>query len=159
MPRPAHVGVILSAFLVTLLLIPPSAHARTSTAAEIARAWGLLGNWGTDCSKPASPQNPRLSYRSERDGTIVHFRDFKTRRDSLKVLSLSQTPGGMLELVIDFPALKHQRKLTVTKGADGRIRAYANVELGSGKFSVQDGVMLHTGKMTEWQSRCELLSA
>ena len=159
MSRPAHVRAILSALLIALLLFPPDAQARTSTAAEIARAWGLLGNWATDCSKPVSPQNPRLSYRSAHDGTIVHTRDFQTKRDNLKVLSLSKTPGGMLELVIDFPALKHQRKLTVTKGTDGRIRAYANVELGSGKFSVQDGVMLHTGKMTEWQSRCELLSA
>ena len=95
--------------------------ARAETVAETLARWGLLGTWATDCSRPPSQANHRLSYVARAGGRAFHERNFGNTRDSREIRAAALRPGGLIEVVADFGALGGVRKWTMIKDADGRI--------------------------------------
>jgi hypothetical protein len=148
------IGSLRSLILVLAGLVALPGPGVAQSTAEIASRWGLIGTWALDCSQPASGSNGYLTYVVRRAGQVSHERDFGDRQDVNEVKQLSVGFGGALELVIDFPALKHARKFTLLMGPDGRIKAMANSRADGTEPTIRDGKFTGNGGETPWQVRC-----
>jgi hypothetical protein len=127
--------------------------ALAQTVAQTASAWGLIGIWRLDCSKPLSRDNPDLAYRV-RGGKLFHDRDFVGSKDSSPVITATKKADGGLELVVEFTSLGETRQFAFVKGSDGRIRAVSNRNVNTNEYSIRDGKFTSNGRTTPWQTRC-----
>ncbi|MCZ0735281.1 hypothetical protein [Phreatobacter sp. AB_2022a] len=137
-----------------LMLLAAPAMADPAADVAAARAWDVLGTWRLDCAGPASARNGSLTY-AVRNGRLVHPRDFGDSQDELKVVSARILPSGLFEFVIELPRGRQQRRFTLMKAEDGRVRVIDNVEVGTDNYSIRDGALVATGKPSLWQTRCE----
>jgi hypothetical protein len=138
-----------------LLVVLFADGARAETVAETLARWGLLGTWATDCSRPPSQANHRLSYVARAGGRAFHERNFGNTRDSREIRAAALRPGGLIEVVADFGTLGGVRKWTMIKDADGRIRTLANSRIDGSDATITDGrLVVGSGAKTAWQTRC-----
>jgi len=145
----------LAGVFVILLIAFGADGAAAETVAETLARWGLIGTWATDCSRPPSQANYRLSYVARPGGRVFHERDFGSSRDSRELRAAALKPGGLIEVVADFGALGGVRRWTMMKGADGRIRTVANSKLDGTDATIRNGrFVIGSGAETVWQMRC-----
>jgi hypothetical protein len=147
---PPRSGVALT--LAGLLAVPSAAAAQNQ--AEVASRWGLIGTWAVDCRKPASDDNPHLTYVIRRAGEVTYERDFGARRDVNRVEQLRVGADGGLELVLAYPQLTQTRRILLVMGGDGRTRATANSNPDGSNASITDGKFTVNGQETPWQTHC-----
>jgi hypothetical protein len=142
--------------LAAILLVAFGADGvRAQTVFETVARWGLIGTWATDCTRPASQANYRLTYVARAGGRVFHERDFGDRRDSREIRAATLRSGGLIEVVADFGSLGGMRKWTIMKGADGRIRTVANSRIDGTDATIRDGrFVVGSGADTVWQARC-----
>jgi hypothetical protein len=144
-------GVALT--LAGLLAVPSAVAAQNQ--AEVASRWGLIGTWAIDCRKPASDDNPHLTYVIRRAGEVTYERDFGgDRRDVNRVEQLEMAAGGGLELVVSYPDLTQTRRHILMMGRDGRTRATSNSNPDGSEPSIREGKYTGSGEETPWQTRC-----
>ena len=140
-------SVLALAFCLAL----PDAAAAQSVADTIG-AWGLLGTWALDCTRPASQSGSLLTY-AIRQGEAVHLRDFGDTQDENEILSAKRAADGSIELRVRFPHIDQTRDFALMKGPDGRIRSKFN-RGPDGSYTIRDGAFVANGARTPWQSRC-----
>jgi hypothetical protein len=142
--------------VVAILMVVFSADgAEAQPVAETLARWGLIGTWSTDCNRPPTRTNYRVSYVARAGGRVFHERDFGNRRDSREIRAATVGPGGWIEVVADFGALGGMRKWTMMKGVDGRIRTVANSKLDGTDATIRGGRFVVGGDAeTVWQMRC-----
>lgn len=145
-------GIWVRAAALVMLAAPALADPQADVAA--ARSFDILGTWRLDCAGPPSTRNGSLIY-AVRNGRLVHPRDFGDSRDELKVVSARVRPDGLFEFVIEMPRGRQQRRFTLMKAEDGRVRVIDNVEVGTDNYSIRDGMLAATGRPSLWQTRCE----
>jgi hypothetical protein len=145
-------GLVLLAAMATG---QPDARAETPAQrqnVDVARQWGLLGRWRTECKGPLGGGSASLDY-AVRDGVLMHERDFGDRQDTQEVLGVRALPDGGLELLIHFPSFNQTRKFVVVRQG-ARIRAISNSLPDGTQVSIKDGRLTHNGAETPWQSQC-----
>ncbi len=135
---------------------------QSSSSIEVATAWGLPGVWQVDCEAPVRVDNPRYRYSIE-DGKILLRRDFSRGvKDASEITDVERTSAGELRYVVHFVQLgdkrneRASRQNVLAKSADGRIRAVANKNAGTGEETVAGGVRAADNSPTPWMSRCKL---
>jgi hypothetical protein len=154
MERSVRSVVVLVVVLASLLPVA-AGHARDAAAVAAARSWGLIGVWSLDCDRPASDQNGRFGYRVRGDGMLEHYRDVGKGLETFDLLSARiVADSGHLELVLDMPSFKQQRRYAVAKDSEWRMRAMSNANVETGKYSIRDGTFVANGKATPWLLRC-----
>ena len=146
--------VLIALAIVAWLWI--SRHSST----QVATAWGLPGVWQRDCVAPVHLNNPRYKYSIE-DGKVLLRRDFGGKvKDRSEISDVETTSTGDLQDVVHFVELgdsrreRASRQNVLTKSPDGRIRAVANKNIGTGEESVVGGIRAEDSNPTPWMSRC-----
>lgn len=129
-------------------------QAREGPDAQAAQQWGLIGTWAIDCRLPAGRSNDHLSYLIEPTGGVRHHRNFGDAQDVNDVQALRLLPDGSIEVTVHFRAFGQTRAWTIAKGRDGRSRTMSNHRVGTDDWSVRDGVLVHSGRPTQWLTRC-----
>jgi hypothetical protein len=142
---------VLAFALLSLLTTRGAAFAQTP--AETAAEWGLLGTWRLDCSQPASPTDPDLTYVA-RNGALFHDRNFGSTKDSNPVLSATTTASGGIEILVKFDPPGRTRQWTSIKRADGRLRTVSNRNVDTDEYSIRDGKFVANGQDAPWQTHC-----
>ena len=145
--------VVAIAVLVAVLCLAAAPPAFAQSNIDVATKWGLLGTWKVDCAKPTSRTNTESVY-VVRDGVIYHDRNYGDGRDTSPVQLATLKPAGVLELTVQFIALKQTRQYLFTKAADGRKRAMSNRNVNTDEYTVRDGKFTANGNPTPWQTRC-----
>lgn len=145
---------MLACVIAALLVASHAPAVSAQTVASTIERWGLLGTWAIDCTRPPSQGNDHLSYVKRGQGRVQHGRDFGNRRDSQEVLAATVTPDGLVEVVADFGTDVGVRRWSMLKAPDGRIRAMASAKVDGTGVTIRDGRFAHSGKDTQWLSRC-----
>jgi hypothetical protein len=143
---------LVSLAAVSALVVP--GWARSSPAAIAAAQWGLDGAWAIDCSKPPSNDNGYLSYEITASGKVLHRREFGGSGDVNDVQSVRILADGAIEITAHFKSFNQTRQWTNVRSRDGRMRTMTNIAPGTTDYSVRDGVLVHNGQPTKWQTRC-----
>ncbi len=146
-----------SLLVLALLCLPLPAAGETDAQKKVVKnleAWGLIGAWSLDCSKPPSSDNGYLAY-SVQDGVAVHTRDFGDAQDENEVQEASVRADGNLEVVIHFEGFDQTRRFVMEK-ADGRVRAVSNSLADNTGHTIKDGKFVANGADAPWQSQCPM---
>jgi hypothetical protein len=145
----------LSALIFVLCSIG-AAPVLADTPADVASAWGLLGAWSVDCSRPVSRQDSRLSFVRKGDD-VVHRREFGDDSDEHAVAAVHTMTGGKIEVVIDLRRFSQTRTIVFAKEGEGKKRAISNRD-DKDVYSIRDGKFVANGQRAPVQSRCASLT-
>jgi hypothetical protein len=141
--------------IVALILI--SSHASAASAEDVFQQFGLFGTWASDCGKPATPTNPRVSITMPSSGLVLEDHnlgpDFAVNRYS--VLSAEQvSPTTVSAEVIFQPGTEaEERQKLVFSVRDNTRRTLFN-QTNGGTIRVKDGVALARGVKTPLLRKC-----
>jgi hypothetical protein len=147
--RPGRLAPALI-FLATL-----TSHALADDSiAETLRKWGLIGAWSLDCALPPDRgKGTVLAYQIAPDGSVLLLRDFGDDSDENKVTAARISSDGILNLEVDFSAIKEKRKFGLIKLRNGTMRAIYN-RSEKGQYSIKDGKFTANGRNTPVQYKC-----
>jgi hypothetical protein len=144
-----------------LLVVAPflvSPDAGAASVEEVFQQFGLFGTWATDCNKPATPGNPRVSITMPSAGLVLEDHnlgpDFAVNRYSV----LSAEPVSATNLSVDVifqPGTEvEERQKLVFSVRDNTRRTIFN-QTDGGAVRVKDGVALARGTKTPILRKCE----
>jgi hypothetical protein len=134
----------------------PSANAMS--ADELFQQFGLFGTWASDCSRPATPSNPRVSITTPSAGLVLEDHnlgpDFSVNRYS--VLSAERVSASSISVLVIFqPGTEaEERQKLVFSVRDNTRRTMFN-EGDGGTVRVKDGIALARGSRTPLLRKCE----
>jgi hypothetical protein len=143
---------LLAAAAALALLIAPRGEAAQNLQ-QVVGEFGLLGSWARDCSKPASPQTPRILYAATSDGGV--------RRELVE----GSAPGGTGtafvaasrlapdQLEVDYPYQDRTVHL-VLEMRDGKHRGLRSW-IDGGAPIMEDGVVLANNRHAPWLEKCK----
>jgi len=133
-----------------------SAAAFAETDANLARQWGLLGTWSTDCSKPPTESDPYLVYQVA-GAKIVHRRDYpKNFSDTNQIKSVELVDGGGIKLEIYFADLNPPQTRVYELYRDGdKMHTKYNYRVSDGSYSIKDFVIVANGQPAVWIYKCQ----
>jgi hypothetical protein len=145
----------ISAVVATFAVSP---YANAGSVDELFQQFGLFGTWAADCSKPATPSNPRVSITTPSAGLVLEDHnlgpDFSVNRYS--VLSAERVSASSISVEVIFqPGTElEQRQKLVFSVHDNTRRTMFN-QADGGTVRVKDGVALARGTKTPVLRRCE----
>jgi hypothetical protein len=145
----------ISAVVATLVVSP---DARAGSVDELFQQFDLFGTWASDCSKPATPSNPRVSITTPSSGLVLEDHDlgpdFAVNRYS--VLSAERvSPTSISVEVIFQPGTEvEERQKLVFSVHDNTRRTMFN-QADGGTVRVKDGIALARGSKTPLLRKCE----
>jgi hypothetical protein len=134
----------------------PSANAMS--ADELFQQFGLFGTWASDCGRPATPSNPRVSITTPSAGLVLEDHnlgpDFSVNRYS--VLSAERVSASSISVLVIFqPGTEaEERQKLVFSVRDNTRRTMFN-EGDGGTVRVKDGIALARGSRTPLLRKCE----
>jgi hypothetical protein len=134
----------------------PSANAMS--ADELFQQFGLFGTWASDCGRPATPSNPRVSITTPSAGLVLEDHnlgpDFSVNRYS--VLSAERVSASSISVQVIFqPGTEaEERQKLVFSVRDNTRRTMFN-EGDGGTVRVKDGIALARGSWTPLLRKCE----
>ena len=135
---------------------PPSANA--TSVDEMFQQFGLFGTWASDCGRPATPSNPRVSITTPSTGLVLEDHnlgpDFSVNRYS--VLSAERVSASSISVQVIFqPGTEaEERQKLVFSVRDNTRRTMFN-EGDGGTVRVKDGIALARGSRTPLLRKCE----
>ncbi len=145
----------ISAVVATLVVSP---HARAGSVDELFQQFDLFGTWAADCSRPATPTNPRVNITTPSSGLVLEDHnlgpDFSVNRYS--VLSAERvSPTSISVEVIFQPGTEvEERQKLVFSVRDNTRRTMFN-QADGGTVRVKDGIALARGSKTPLLRKCE----
>jgi hypothetical protein len=144
------------AVAVTYFFLPPGANAESVD--ELFQQFGLFGTWATDCSRPATPSNPRVSITTPSAGLVLEDHnlgpDFSINRYS--VLSAERVSASSISVEVIFqPGTQvEERQKLIFSVRDNTRRTMFN-EGDGGTVRVKDGIALARGSKTPLLRKCD----
>jgi len=132
--------------------------ANAASVEELFQQFGLFGTWAADCSKPATPGNPRVSITTPSAGLVLEDHnlgpDFAVNRYS--VLSAEQVSASSISVDVIFqPGTEvEERQKLIFSLRDNTRRTMFNQPEG-GAVRVKDGIALARGSKTPLLRKCE----
>jgi hypothetical protein len=140
---------LLAAGALALLLLPRAAGAQD--LAQVVGDFGLLGSWAPDCSKPLSPQAPRVLYAATPDGGVTReLVEGAEHGSGTPFLAASRVAPDQLE--VDY--LYRDRTIhLVLEMREGRHRGLTSWIDGGAPF-MEDGVVLANNRKAPWLTKC-----
>lgn len=133
-----------------------SAQAPQPSTVDIMRTWGILGTWAENCKEAQALGIGFFSWGAQADGRgdAVHARRLPAITDQHTVANASVLDDGRLRFDFLFDEGRRSLRNTWTRGPDGRIRIFANVDIKTSKHTVVDGKLVHNSRETPWLERC-----
>ena len=104
----------------------------------MARSWGLLGLWRTNCSWEPGPSSPDTTY-AVRNGTLYEDRNWVAGRDSSVVTAASRTAQGGIRLLVRLASNAQTMEMVMVKLADGRVQTVMSRNVDTGEYFIRDG--------------------
>jgi hypothetical protein len=127
--------------------------AQATPVQDAATAFGLIGTWASDCSRPASEDNEYTHYSNAPDGSVSMVYDSgpgvepnRYRWDEAEIVA----PGRIRMVGVFFGDNLQQD--TLLDKRDGRIRVWRNVD-SSGAVLV-DQARFPSGGGPGWDEKC-----
>ncbi len=142
--------------VVASFFVSPGVNA--ASVDELFQQFGLFGTWAADCSKPATPSNPRVSITTPSSGLVLEDHnlgpDFSVNRYS--VLSAERVSASSISVEVIFqPGTEvEERQKLVFSVHDNTRRTMFN-QADGGTVRVKDGVALARGSKTPLLRKCE----
>ncbi|WP_315758054.1 MULTISPECIES: hypothetical protein [unclassified Bradyrhizobium] len=146
----------ISQRLLAILLLASSfaPAASADDAAEVARAWGLIGTWAADCSAPpVRGRGAIISYEISPDGSLVYRRDHDPS-DVNEVANARIEPDQTLVLSIVLSRAHQTRENGIIKTTDGGIRSVFN-RGEDGSYTIREARFVANGKPTPALRKCD----
>ncbi len=148
--------------LVTAIAMLVSFTACNSAAAEsveeLFQQFGLFGTWAADCSKPATPGNPRVSITMPNAGLVLEDHnlgpDFAVNRYS--ILSAERLSGTSVSVNVIFQPgtqVEERQKLVFSVQENTRRTIFNQPDGGAAR--VKDGIAIARGTKTPLLRRCD----
>jgi len=142
-----------------------SAAAFAETDANLARQWGLLGTWSTDCSRPPTENDPYLIYQAAGD-KVLHRRDYPKLAesnpnypkdtDASPIRSVELVDGGGIKLEIYLPDFDPPQTRVYELYRDGdKMHTKYNYRVSDGSYSIKDFVIVANGQPAVWIYKCQ----
>jgi hypothetical protein len=130
-------------------------EALAETNVDLAQRWGLIGTWMTDCNRTVARDNDKLSFVARND-KLFHDRDLGDWHDSSEVTLITLKSHGSIEILLTYKALNPPltQLFELIKGQDGRIRAWNNLVINRGNYTIKDGKLTANGMESKWYGRC-----
>jgi hypothetical protein len=131
-----------------------AAPAQAATDAQIARQFGLIGVWATDCSRPASIQDTYETISVAADGSVDAVIDMEvTGVDGLSHLhALQLVDGGMLQVTWHSTVTGSTLTITVAK-VGNRQHSWRSVQ-SDGKVLIDKGMFVASKRSAPWLEKC-----
>jgi hypothetical protein len=145
----------ISAVVASLVVSP---HANAGPVDELFQQFDLFGTWAADCSRPATPSNPRVSISTPSAGLVLEDHDlgpdFAVNRYS--VLSAERISASSISVDVIFqPGTEvEERQKLVFSVRDNTRRTMFN-QADGGTVRVKDGIALARGSRTPLLRKCE----
>lgn len=135
-----------------------SSSVNAGSVDELFQQYNLFGTWAADCSKPATPSNPRVSITTPSAGLVLEDHnlgpDFSMNRYS--VLSAEKVSANSISVEVIFqPGTEvEERQKLVFSVRDNTRRTMFN-QADGGTVRVKNGVALARGSKTPLLRKCE----
>lgn len=148
--------------LVTAIAVLVSFAACNSAAAEsveeLFQQFGLFGTWAADCSKPATPGNPRVSITTPSEGLVLEDHnlgpDFAVNRYS--IVSAERLSGTSVAVNVIFqPGTQAEERQKLIFSVQENTRRTIFNQPDGGAVRVKDGIALARGTKTPLLRRCD----
>ena len=139
-------------FALSIAIAFPAAGA--SSLEGTLRDFGLLGTWAPDCAEPPSPLHPHATYSVEPSGqaSVIYEPGPRAPRSAYAILSAERSAEDKLLLREDW--LRDHSRLEVTlRKFRGKLKVWLSRD-ADGKLLVKDGVVITTGYVSPWMTRC-----
>ena len=135
-----------------------SAGAHAASVDEVFQQFGLFGTWASDCSRAATPSNPRVTITTPSAGLVLEDHnlgpDFSVNRYSV-LSAVRVSPSSISVEVIFQPGTEvEERQKLVFLVRDNTRRTMFN-EGDGGTVRVKDGIALARGSKTPLLRKCE----
>jgi hypothetical protein len=140
---------LAAAATLALLLLPRAADAES--VQQVAGAFGLIGSWAIDCSKPASAAAPRIRYAATPDGGVMRERvDGAAHGAGTPFLAAARLAPDQLE--VDY---RYEERVIhlVLEMRNGKHRGL-NSWIDGGAPLMEDGVVLANNRRAPWLEKC-----
>ena len=129
--------------------------AQATPVQDAATAFGLIGTWASDCSRPASEDNEYTHYSNAPDGSVSMVYDDgpdvqPNRYTWNQAVLIDQNTLQMDGIFYGDNLAQHT---VLQKNDSGQMRVYGNVD-GSGKILVQNGAFTAGPGGPAWVSKC-----
>ncbi|MGO8920827.1 MAG: hypothetical protein ACLQJR_33450 [Stellaceae bacterium] len=140
----------LAAAPLALLLLPHAAGAQS--VPQVLGEFGLLGSWSADCSKPASPEAPRVVYAVEADGSVTReLVEGAAHGTGTPFVAATRVAPDQVE--VDY--LYQDRTVhLVLEMREGRHHGLTSWIDGGAPF-MEDGVVLANNRRAPWLTKCK----
>ena len=141
--------------------VPATAVAPSAVAQTIA-AFGLIGNWATDCSKPTSEDNYLTVYAIKSSGEVwrTYYNNPGHVFNNYNIVSAEHLAADLLAYtqVWDVeggkPAVASGDRINVVLHmGDGKFQIVSS-QASDGSYFVKEGKFPSTGKESPWQQKC-----
>lgn len=148
--------------LVTAIAVLVSFAVCNSAAAEsveeLFQQFGLFGTWAADCSKPATPGNPRVSITTPSAGLVLEDHnlgpDFAVNRYS--IVSAERLSGTSVAVNVIFqPGTQAEERQKLIFSVQENTRRTIFNQPDGGAVRVKDGIALARGTKTPLLRRCD----
>ena len=123
------------------------------SAAAIFRRFGLDGTWSADCSRPASADNPHVSWRLTQAGSVTHNVTFdgSTYGPAGEIYDASILNDGLIQFTLGGSG-SISFIVTVEKSGE-KMRTLRSVST-AGRVYYDEGMDLGSGKPSIFYERC-----
>jgi hypothetical protein len=145
------ISAIVAAFVV-------SSSANAETVDELFQQFGLFGTWASDCGRPATPSNPRVSITAPSAGLVLEDHnlgpDFSVNRYS--VLSAERVSATSISVEVIFqPGTEAEERQKLVFSVRDKTRRTMFNQADGGIVRVKDGIALARGSKTPLLRKCE----
>lgn len=144
-------GILILGAAASLLAGPVMAQA--PTPAQTLKEFGLIGEWSKDCAAPVGDTNTRTIFTVEPDGTARLTLSFGPAGQMIYSVTKARIISRQVIVISEINASGQPADVTVA--LDGkRTRVIASRDPSINKSFIGGGVLLSSGRETNWESRC-----
>lgn len=132
--------------------------AKPETLEELFKQYDLFGAWASDCTRPATPDNPHVNIASPAEGLVIEVHDIGPGFDVNQYSVLTAKPISSDRLTVEMlfqPGAPTEERQTLTfLIRDGTRRTLFNQPRGRAPV-VKDGVVVGRGIKTPTLKKCQ----
>ncbi|HXQ10729.1 MAG TPA: hypothetical protein VN805_06990 [Caulobacteraceae bacterium] len=136
-----------------MTLLAACAPRPSTSVQQAAQAFGLIGSWATDCSKPTMPGDDRMIFAFQPDGSVSLA--FDNGIGGGIADNYTFTAGQVIapdQIALDGVYGGVGQHVVLQLASDGRLRFFENRD-ANGRVLVQNGA-LASGGPAQWSTKC-----
>jgi hypothetical protein len=135
-----------------LAVLPPLPVEGAQDLQQVVGDFGLLGSWARDCSKPLSPQEPRLLYAATSDGGVTReMVEGAAHGTGTAFTDASRIAPDQLEVDYLYADRTVHLVLEMRDGKHRGLRSW----IDGGAPIMEDGVVLANNRRAPWLEKCK----